>query len=285
MTRKRQSTAWTSRSIGRSSSSPGHGIASSTNGAELRTSSVSGRSSAPSQASSLTTQESATINNSHDFCQTAGPTPFWDEEPGTDSPDGVPEPPVPSSQSSYLDRPPHLDLPERPATLRKHSSVPCTVVKLTNLPRYASKDDVKIAVAKELHADRFVTEEERARRIARRMNVGLVNFEICMEDRYSSAQNMGYAFVLLPHGYHGWRLQERGVTMDDQPLRVIPVPGHEPTTSKRLFLQKTPYQDPSILFAQEKRRRALAGDIRLRRVELGALQKDPSRVFSPEWSQ
>lgn len=68
-------------------------------------------------------------------------------------------------------------------------------------------------------------------------------------------------------------------------LQVIPVTHFEPTPSKKLLLQKTPYQDPSALLSLNEKKAALSGDIRIRTVELGSLQKDPRRAFSAEWSQ
>ncbi|KAH7106677.1 RdRP-domain-containing protein [Auriculariales sp. MPI-PUGE-AT-0066] len=116
--------------------------------------------------------------------------------------------------------------------------------------------------------------------------IGLVNFDVLMEMQYSTAQNKGHAFILLPFAFLGHRLQTTRVLMEGKPLEFRPVPGFELTSSKRLLLQKTPYQDPKIRLAYVEKISALTQYVlRLRQIQLGTLQKSPHRCFVAEWSK
>lgn len=161
-------------------------------------SSASG-SSADSRAQSPSSQDAAALEQVGDVCATEKPPKFWSD----DLPDSpiLPDEPLPSDTpddaAAQADAPPGLykpprreadssPSPQRPAR-KKYPSRPCLVVKLTDLPRYATKEQVKTAVAKELHSDRFDTDDQSARRS--KMTTGFVNFEVLMEYRYSSGQH------------------------------------------------------------------------------------------------
>ncbi|EJD52223.1 RdRP-domain-containing protein [Auricularia subglabra TFB-10046 SS5] len=192
--------------------------------------------------------------------------------------------------------PPHLEMDgdsEQPPSRPKRPPISCLVVKLRNLPMYATKDDVKLLIASILHKDGFASR-------GHSKMVGLVNFEVLMETLYSSARNKGTAYVLLPYGYFGHRLlaAEKELEMVDfdadsnpigvKKLQVFPITHHEPTPSKMLLLQKTPYQNPKILSSLQEKKRLLSGDILLDGVQLGSLLRAVNpvcRVFSGEWTK
>ncbi|KAH7107156.1 RdRP-domain-containing protein [Auriculariales sp. MPI-PUGE-AT-0066] len=158
---------------------------------------------------------------------------------------------------------------------------PATIVKVNNLPRYATREDVMVAVAEVLH-----TSLSESPPSVFKKTIGLVNFDVLMEMQYSTAQNKGHAFILLPFAFFGHRLQTTRVLMEGKPLEFRPVPGFELTSSKRLLLQKTPYQDPKIRLAYVEKISALTQyALRLRQIQLGTLQKNPHRCFVAEWSK
>lgn len=102
----------------------------------------------------------------------------------------------------------------------------------------------------------------------------------------SSAQNVGYGFVVLPYAFFGWRLQIKGIELGNKILEVTPVHGYEPTREKLEVLRKTPYQDPQIKADFETKATKLNDySLQLQQVQLGVLMKAPERTFCSEWAK
>jgi len=172
----------------------------------------------------------------------------------------------------------------RPAPTPRHSSrqsrpkseaIPCNQLRLCNLPPYASRSDVILAVAKILHAS--PTNESKCS--------GLVNFDLEMTLRYSSAQNTGAALLVVPFPELGRRLQVAGLRIQGKWVKLEPLLDHiHPSRLEQL--RRTPYRDPRAILAKEERTTKLKGDIRIGYIEIGALVRDGQRrIFSPEWGK